>query len=86
MEMEEGEKVTGSANSVQRIKEQLLTEQKQIKENGQLPYKYLKPSCRIKTGWWKEEFDLRFDEIKDTMVTKGILSVVTTFYPEVKKY
>lgn len=49
-------------------------------------YKYLKPSERIKTGFWKEEFDLRFSEIKDSMVTKGMLTVLTTFYPEVNKY
>ena len=58
---------------------------KQIKE--ELPveeptdYKFLKPSVKVKTGMFKEEFDLRFDELRNTMITKGMITNIKTFFP-----
>ena len=40
----------------------------------------------MKTGLFKYEFDLRFDELRDTMVTKGYISIISTLYPEMFKY
>jgi len=41
---------------------------------------------KVKVGMFKEEFDLRFDELRDTMVTKNMVTTVSTLLPEMRKY
>ena len=60
--------------------------EKSIEESEEEEYKYLKPSVKIKTAFFKEEFDIRFSEIRDTMVTKNLISLAMELYPEFHRF